>query len=51
MSYCKPEQMDRHEKSSVKKWCKKQLSKWRRQQEKKDLENAPVRNSYAGYSG
>ncbi len=46
-----PEQIDRHERTGIKRWYKKMAARIRRRFEKKDPENAPKRNRFHGYTG
>jgi hypothetical protein len=45
------EQNDRHERSSYKARTKRATKRARRRAEKADVENAPVKNAYRGYTG
>jgi hypothetical protein len=45
------EQNDRHENSETKKYNKKQTNRHLRRRGKKELEDAPKKKAYRGYSG
>lgn len=45
-----PEQNDRHERSSLKKWNKRQTNRAIRREAKRDPENAPRKARFYGYT-